>query len=161
MIIGQHKVVEFHYTVSDAANGEQLDSSKDSEPLTYLHGANNLIPGLEAELAGKSVGDEFEVTIDAADAYGEYSDDRVQVVPISAFEGVEKIEPGVMVAAETEQGAIEMIITEVNGDEVTVDANHPLAGRSLTFQVSVEFIRDASAEEIDHGHVHGPGGYQH
>lgn len=161
MIIGQHKVVEFHYTVSDAANGEQLDSSKDSEPLTYLHGANNLIPGLEAELEGKSVGDEFEVTIEAADAYGEYSDDRVQVVPISAFEGVEKIEPGVMVAADTEQGAIEMIITEVNGDEVTVDANHPLAGRSLTFQVSVEFIRDASAEEIDHGHVHGPGGYQH
>ncbi len=161
MTIGKHKVVEFHYTVSDAATGEQLDSSKDSEPLTYLHGANNIIPGLEAELDGKSVGDEFEVTIAAADAYGEYSDDRVQVVPISAFEGVEKIEPGVMVAAETEQGAIEMIITEVNGDQVTVDANHPLAGRSLTFQVSVEFIRDASAEEIDHGHAHGPGGHQH
>ncbi len=161
MTIGKHKVVEFHYTVSDAATKEQLDSSKDSEPLTYLHGANNIIPGLEAELDGKSVGDEFEVTIAAADAHGEYSDDRVQVVPISAFEGVEKIEPGVMVAAETEQGAIEMIITDVNGDQVTVDANHPLAGRSLTFQVSVELIRDASAEEIDHGHAHGPGGHQH
>ena len=161
MTIGQHKVVEFHYTVSDATTNEVLDSSKDSEPLTYLHGANNIIPGLEAELEGKSVGDEFEVTIAAADAYGEYSDDRVQVVPISAFEGVEKIEPGVMVAAQTEQGAIEMIITEVNGDQVTVDANHPLAGRSLTFQVSVELIRDASAEEIDHGHVHGPGGHHH
>ena len=82
MTIGQHKVVEFHYTVSDATTNEVLDSSKDSEPLTYLHGANNIIPGLEAELEGKSVGDEFEVTIAAADAYGEYSDDRVQVVPI-------------------------------------------------------------------------------
>ena len=161
MTISQHKVVEFHYTVSDAATNEVIDSSKDSEPLTYLHGARNIIPGLEQALEGKSVGDEFEVTIDAPDAYGEYSDDRVQVVPISAFEGVEKIEPGVMVAAQTEQGAIEMIITEVNGDQVTVDANHPLAGKSLTFKVSVELIRDASPEEIDHGHVHGPGGHNH
>ncbi len=161
MTITQHKVVEFHYTVSDAATSEVIDSSADSEPLTYLHGARNIIPGLEQALEGKSVGDEFEVTIEAADAYGEYSEDRVQVVPITAFEGVEKIEPGVMVAAETEQGAIEMMITEVNGDQVTVDANHPLAGRSLTFKVSVELIRDASDEEIDHGHVHGPGGHQH
>ncbi len=112
-------------------------------------------------MEGKSVGDEFEVTIEAADAYGEYSDDRVQVVPISAFEDLVKIEPGVMVAAQTEQGEIELMITEVNGDQVTVDANHPLAGRSLTFQVSVEMIRDASEEEIEHGHAHGPGGHQH
>lgn len=161
MTISQHKVVEFHYTVTDAKTNEVIDSSKDTEPLAYLHGARNIIPGLEQAMEGKSVGDEFEVTIEAADAYGEYSDDRVQVVPISAFEDLVKIEPGVMVAAQTEQGEIELMITEVNGDQVTVDANHPLAGRSLTFQVSVEMIRDASEEEIEHGHAHGPGGHQH
>ena len=161
MTITQNKVVEFHYTVTDATSKEVIDSSKDAEPLVYLHGAQNIIPGLEQAMEGKSVGDEFEVTIEAADAYGEYSEDRVQQVPISAFEDMVKIEPGVMVSAQTAQGEIELMITEVNGDQVTVDANHPLAGRSLTFQVTVEMIRDASEEEIDHGHVHGPGGHQH
>lgn len=161
MSIAQNKVVSFHYTVSDAATKEVLDSSKNSDPLTYLHGARNIIPGLENALEGKTVGDELEVTIAPADAYGERSEDRVQQVPIQAFEGVEKIEPGVLVAAETDQGSIEMVITEVNGDQVTVDANHPLAGKSLTFEVTVESVRDASEEEVDHGHVHGPGGHHH
>ncbi len=161
MVIAPHKVVSFNYIVSDASTAEVLDSTENHDPLTYLHGAQNIIPGLELAMEGRSQGDQFEVTIAAADAYGEYSEDRVQQVPIQAFDGMEKIEPGVAVTAQTEQGEIDMIITEVEGDQVTVDANHPLAGRSLTFKVTVETIRDASEEEIDHGHAHGPGGYQH
>lgn len=161
MTITQNKVVSFQYTVSDSATNEVIDSSEGNDPLTYLHGARNIIPGLEQALEGKGHGDQFEVTIEAADAYGERSEDRVQQVPMEAFQGMEKVEPGVAVSAQTEQGQIDMVITEVDGDQVTVDANHPLAGKALKFEVTVESVRDASAEEIEHGHVHGPGGHDH
>jgi len=161
MTIAQHKVVTIHYKVSDSESDEVIDSSENSEPMTYLHGARNIIPGLEQALEGKSVGDELEVTVAAADAYGEHSDDRIQQVPKEAFEGMEKVEPGMAVTAQTDQGQINLVVIEVSDDMVTVDANHPLAGKSLKFEVTVEEVRDASDEEMEHGHVHGPGGHEH
>jgi FKBP-type peptidyl-prolyl cis-trans isomerase SlyD len=161
MTIAQHKVVTIHYKVSDSESDEVIDSSENAEPMTYLHGAQNIIPGLEQALEGKAVGDELEVVVEAANAYGERSDDRIQQVPMEAFQGMEKVEPGMAVTAQTDQGQINLVITEVNGDMVTVDANHPLAGKSLKFEVTVEEVRDASEEEITHGHVHGPGGHEH
>ena len=161
MTISQHKVVTIHYKVVDVDSGETIDSSEGGAPMTYLHGAQNIIPGLEKALEGKTVGDEFDVTVEAADAYGDYSDERIQQVPIEAFEGVEKVEPGMAFTANTEQGPVNLIVTEVSESTVTVDANHPLAGKSLAFSVAIESIREASEEEIAHGHVHGEGGHQH
>ncbi len=161
MTIAAQKVVSIHYKVMDSESNEVIDSSENAEPMTYLHGARNIIPGLEQALEGKVEGDAFEVTVAPAEAYGERSEDRVQQVPIEAFQGMEKVEPGMRVSAQTEQGAIELVITAVEGDSVTVDANHPLAGKSLTFEVRVESIRDASEEELAHGHAHGPGGHHH
>ena len=161
MTIAQHKVVTIHYSVSDSESDELIDSSANGEPMTYLHGARNIIPGLEQALEGKSQGDALEVTIPPADAYGERSDDRVQQVPREAFQGMDKIEPGMAVTAQTGQGQIELVVTAVDDESVTVDANHPLAGKSLKFSVTVEQVRDASEEEIAHGHVHGRGGHDH
>ena len=161
MTITRHKVVTIQYKVADAANHEVIDSTDDGEPLIYLHGAQNIIPGLEQALEGKGVGDEVEVTVEAADAYGEYSEDRIQQVPMEAFEEMEKVEPGMVVSAESEQGQINLVVTAVDETTVTVDANHPLAGKSLKFDVKIEAIRDASEQEVAHGHVHGPGGHDH
>ena len=161
MTISEHKVVSIHYKVADAASAEVFDSSEGGDPMIYLHGAQNIIPGLEQALEGKAVGDEFVVTVESADAYGDYSEDRIQQVPIEAFEQMEKIEPGMVVSAQSDEGQITLMVTEVDETTVTVDANHPLAGKSLTFDVKVEAIRDASEEEIEHGHVHGAGGHHH
>lgn len=161
MTISQHKVVSIHYKVVDAASSDVIDSSEGGEPMTYLHGASNIIPGLEQALEGKGVGDEIEVTVEPADAYGEYSDDRIQQVPIEAFAEMENVEVGMMVTAQSGEGQINLQVTEVTEETVTVDANHPLAGKSLTFDVRIESVRDASEEEISHGHVHGPGGHHH
>ena len=161
MTVSQHKVVSIHYKVADADSAEVIDSSEGGEPMTYLHGARNIIPGLEQALEGKEVGDELEVTIAPEDAYGEYSDDRIQQVPIEAFKEMEKVEPGMVVTAQSEQGQINLVVTEVDEATVTVDANHPLAGKSLKFDVRVDAVRDASEEEIQHGHVHGPEGHDH
>ncbi len=161
MLVAQHKVVSIHYKVVDDDSDELIDSSENADPMTYLHGARNLIPGLERELEGKQAGDRLEVTVEAADAYGEYSEDRVHQVPREALAEVDKIEPGVTVVANTQQGQVNLVIVEVGDDEVTLDANHPLAGRRLRFDVSVEQVRDATEEEISHGHAHGPGGHHH
>ena len=161
MTISEHKVVSIHYKVVDAANAEVIDSSEGGEPMTYLHGARNIIPGLEQALEGKGVGDELEVTIEPADAYGEYSEDRIQQVPIEAFQEMEKVEPGMVVTAQSDHGQVNLLVTEVGEATVTVDANHPLAGKSLKFDVRIESVRDASDEEIAHGHVHGAGGHHH
>ena len=161
MTIAQHKVVTIHYKVSDSESDELIDSSENGEPMTYLHGARNIIPGLEQALEGKAQGDELEVTIPPAEAYGERSDERIQQVPLQAFQGMDKVEPGMAVTAQTGQGQIDLVVTAVDDEVVTVDANHPLAGKSLKFNVTVEEVRDASEEEIAHGHVHGPGGHHH
>ena len=161
MTITQHKVVSIHYSVKRADNDETIDSSENGAPMTYLHGAQNIIPGLEQALEGRSIGEEFKVTVAPEQAYGERHEDRVQQVPREAFENIGEIQVGMQVSAQTESGPIELVVTNVADKEVTVDANHPLAGVTLDFNCNVVDIRDASEEEIAHGHVHGPGGHDH
>ena len=157
--IANDLVVSFNYTLTNA-EGETLDQSQ-GEPLAYLHGAGNIIPGLEKAMEGKKVGDKFTVNVPAAEGYGEYNTDLVQEVPAQMFQGVENIEAGMQFQAQTDDGG--QIVTEksVEGDTVIVDANFPLAGQDLTFDVEVVEIRVASAEELEHGHVHGAGGHHH
>jgi FKBP-type peptidyl-prolyl cis-trans isomerase SlyD len=156
MSIEDNKVVTLEYTVT-ATTGEVIDSSEGTEPLVYLHGAQNIVPGLENALAGKTVDDAFVVTVVAADAYGEKSDEMMQQVPASAFEGVDDVEVGMEFHADTPQGPMPIIVTAVEDDMVTVDANHPLAGRDLIFDVKITDVRDATEEELENGHIHGPG----
>ncbi len=161
MTISQGKVVSIHYTLKNTA-GEIIDSSDGSEPLGYLHGAQNIIPGLEAALEGKVVGDELNVVIEAKDAYGERDDTKVQAVSKDMFEEGTELKAGAEFYAAGPDGEhITITIKEVNDDEVVVDGNHPLAGETLHFDVKVMDIREASAEETEHGHVHGPGGHHH
>ncbi len=160
MQIAKDKVVYIDYTLTNNA-GEVLDSSQGAEPLAYLHGANNIIPGLEKELEGRKSGDALNVSIEPADGYGEFNPELTQVVPSSMFEGVEKIEVGMQFQAETPDGVQVIRIAEVEGDNITIDGNHPLAGQQLNFDVKVTEVRDASAEELEHGHVHGAGGHHH
>jgi FKBP-type peptidyl-prolyl cis-trans isomerase SlyD len=135
-----------------------LDSSDGREPLTYLHGSGNIVPGLEKALDGKQVGDEVKVKVAPADGYGERDDANVRNVPRRRLpEG--KIEPGMRLRLQTEHGPIVVAVTAVQGDYVTIDGNHPLAGMTLNFEVKVVEVRDATEEERTHGHVHGPGGH--
>ncbi|MFA5494848.1 MAG: peptidylprolyl isomerase [Porticoccaceae bacterium] len=159
MTVKPNAVVSIHYTVRDE-DGVQLDSSDGRDPLIYLHGAHNIIPGLESALEGKQVGDQLQVSIVPEEAYGEHLDHLVESVPRDAF-GEQPLEVGMRFEAQTEQGPISVVITSIEDDLVTVDGNHPLAGKSLSFDVTVDDIRDASEEEIAHGHPHGPGGHHH
>lgn len=159
-MIAENKVVTLDYTVKDE-DGDIIDSSEGGDPLTYLHGANNIIPGLEAALIGKTAGEDFDVLIAPADAYGEYNEAMVQQVPMAAFEGVENVEPGMAFTAQTQGGPVQLIVTDVDGDLVTVDPNHPLAGKTLHFSGTIADVRDATEEELAHGHVHGPHGHHH
>ncbi|CAM4010974.1 peptidylprolyl isomerase [Shewanella aquimarina] len=157
MIITQHKAVSIHYRLTNQ-QGELIESSFEGEPMLYLHGAENMIPGLEQALEGKSVGDKLEVTVEAEQAYGPYHDGLRQDVPLAAFGDIEDIVPGMRFIAETEMGQRPVQVTEVKDDVVVVDGNHPLAGQTLNFTVEVISVRDASAEEIAHGHIHAAGG---
>lgn len=160
MTIKPQSVVTIHYTLTDD-DGIELDSSRDQNPLTYLHGGGNIIPGLEIALLGRPAGDKFQVRVPAADAYGEFVDDMVQSVPLSAFGDDAEIAVGMRFRANTEQGDLSVVVTGIEGDLVTVDGNHPLAGKNLHFNVEVVAVREASAVELAHGHVHGPCGHQH
>ncbi|HXH72546.1 MAG TPA: peptidylprolyl isomerase [Mariprofundaceae bacterium] len=159
MQIAKDKVVYFHYTLTNDA-GEVLDSSEGAEPMAYLHGAANIIPGLEKALEGKSPGDSLKVTVEPAEGYGEIDEDLLQVVPSSLFQGVDALEVGMQFQAQTSEGVQVVTITKVDGDDITIDGNHPLAGERLHFDVQVDSVRDATAEELDHGHVHD-GGHAH
>lgn len=153
MQIAQNSVVAFHYTLTNDS-GEVLDSSEGREPLTYLHGGGNIIPGLEKELEGRSAGDKLNVNVSPEDGYGEVQEQLMQEVPRDAFQGVESVEPGMQFQAQTEGGPLMVTVKKVDGDTVVVDGNHPLAGQQLTFDVEIAEVREASAEEIEHGHVH-------
>ncbi|WP_028762768.1 peptidylprolyl isomerase [Shewanella colwelliana] len=157
MIITQHTAVSIHYRLTNQ-QGELVESSFEGEPMLYLHGAENMIPGLEEALEGKSVGDKLDVTIEAEKAYGAYHDGLRQEVPLSAFGDIEDIVPGMRFIAETEMGQRPVQVTEVKDEVVVVDGNHPLAGQSLNFSVEVLAVREATAEEISHGHIHAHGG---
>ena len=159
MTVENGKVVSFHYTLTNA-QGDVLDQSQE-HPMPYLHGAGNIIPGLEKELAGKKVGDKLTVNVPAAEAYGEYHEQLVNDVPREAFQGVDQIEPGMQFQANTPEGVQVITVKAVNGETVTVDANHPLAGQDLNFDVEIVEVREATEEEAAHGHVHGVGSHQH
>lgn len=160
MQITQNAVASFEYELTND-DGEVLDTSKGREPLVYLHGAGNIIPGLEAELEGKGVGDSFKVRIDAANAYGERNEEMVQAVPRSSFPQEADIVVGMQFQAQGPAGAQVVSVVGVADEEITIDANHPLAGLALSFDVKITDVRDATEEELAHGHVHGPGGHHH
>ena len=161
MQIAANKAVSIDYTLTNE-NGEVIDSSAGGAPLVYLQGAGNIIPGLEKALVGKAVGDELDVSVEPEDAYGEYSAELVSTLSASMFEGVDQLEVGMQFHASAPDGQMQIVtIRDLDGDDVTVDGNHPLAGQRLTFKVKVVAVRDASEEEVAHGHVHGEGGHQH
>jgi len=161
MQIARNKVVRIDYTLTTDAN-EVIDSSSDGEPLTYLHGARNIIPGLESALEGKQAGDKLNVRVEPADAYGVRDDRLIQMVPREMFEDSSEIQVGMQFHSEDPEGNMTVVtVTNTTEDTITVDANHPLAGVPLTFAVTVVEVRDATTEEVEHGHVHGPEGHHH
>nr|WP_211254245.1 peptidylprolyl isomerase [Enterovibrio calviensis] len=153
MMIEDNKVVKIDYTVKDES-GQVIDSSEGKEPLAYLHGTGNIIPGLENALTGKAEGDDFSAVVQPEDAYGPRNDGMIQTVEKSVFQGVEEIEVGMVFNAQGPQGDIQVTIADIDGDQVTIDGNHPLAGLVLHFEGVVREVRDATQEEIEHGHVH-------
>ena len=154
LMIGDNVVASIHYTLTNDA-GEVLDSSEGAEPLSYLHGAGNIIPGLEQALVGKTSGATLQVSVAPEDAYGPVQKELIQLVPREAFQGVDKVEPGMAFEAQDAQGnARQVVVKSVDAGQVTVDGNHPLAGLQLNFDVQVVDVRDATEEEIAHGHAH-------
>ncbi|NJD08742.1 MAG: peptidylprolyl isomerase [Methylococcaceae bacterium] len=160
MEISNRKVVSIHYTLTNT-DGDVLDTSRNGEPLAYLHGAGNIIPGLENALAGKRAGDRLNVSVAPDEGYGTHDPAMVQRVPRAAFQGIDTIEPGMQFHAETAEGLQTVTVVEVDDETVVVDGNHPMAGQILNFDVEIAAVREASAEELDHGHVHGAGGHHH
>ncbi len=160
MIAEKDKVVSFHYTLKNAA-GEQMETSREKDPMTYLHGANNIITGLEKAMEGHAVNDEFSVTVEPEEAYGVRNEKNVQRVPLKRLKGIGKISPGQVLNLQTNNGQVQVTVLKVGRFNIDVDGNHPLAGKQLTFDVEITDIRDASAEELEHRHVHGPGGHHH
>ncbi|HED64295.1 MAG TPA: peptidylprolyl isomerase [Planctomycetes bacterium] len=160
MQITKNAVASIEYELTDD-EGNVIDSSKGREPLTFLFGVGGLIPGLEAELEGKAAGDAFKVRIAPEDAYGERHEEMMADVPRSQFPADADIQPGMQFQASGPQGSQVITVVGVEADTVRVDGNHPLAGVHLNFDVKVVDVREANAEELEHGHVHGPGGHGH
>lgn len=161
MQIGKNKVVAIDYTLTNP-EGQVLDTSKGAQPLTYLHGVGGIIPGLEAALDGKTKGEQLTVTIAPEQAYGARNEQMVQEVPRKMFQGVADIQPGMQFRAQGPQGQQQVVtVVGVNPETIKIDANHPLAGVTLKFDVNVMDVREATQEELAHGHVHGPGGHHH
>ena len=154
LMIGDKMVVSVHYTLTDN-NGNVLDSSEGSDPLSYLHGANNIIPGLEKALIGKTADDALQVQVEPAEGYGEKVPELIQKVDKAAFQGVDTLETGMAFEAQGDNGQVQrVVITGIEEDLVRVDGNHPLAGVTLNFDVKIVSVRDATAEELSNGHVH-------
>ncbi len=158
MSIKKDSVVLFNYVLTDDGGGV-IDESSPGEPLAYLHGHGNIVPGLERELEGKSSGDKLTVKVAPADGYGERNKELVQKVPRRALKGIANISVGMRLHAQTDSGPRAVTVTAVTGDMVTLDGNHPLAGQNLNFDIEITDVRDATEEELAHGHVHGPGGH--
>ncbi len=158
--ITKDTAVKFNYTLKDD-DGNILDQSPEGQPLAYLHGHSNIIPGLEQQLEGKSAGERVNAVVEPVDGYGEYQELAVQKVPRDNFQGVEDIQAGMQFQSEAGGQVMLVTVTDVNDEEVTVDANHPLAGKRLTFDVEIQEVRAATEDELNHGHVHGAGGVEH
>ncbi len=163
MTIQLKSVVAIHYTIKDD-EGTEIESTIGGEPMVYLHGAGNIIRGLELALLGKNTGDKIQATVEPAEAYGEFIAEMVQTVPRSVFAD-QDVEVGMRFNTKTEHGPLSFTVKDVSEEEVIVDGNHPLAGQTLHFDVSVEALREATEEELNHGHIHGTGhdscGHQH
>ena len=154
LLIGNNLVVSIHYKLTDN-DGNVIDSSEGQDPLAYLHGSGHIVPGLEQALVGKVEGDKLEVTLQPEEGYGDVVSDLIQTVDKAAFQGVDKVEVGMGFESESPDGAVHhIVVKEVEGDNVTIDANHPLAGVVLNFDVEVVGIRTPTEEEVSHGHAH-------
>lgn len=154
MQISDKHVVSMNYTLKDD-QGTVLDTSENREPLKFIYGSGMIIPGLEKELEGKEKGDELSVTVEPKDGYGEYDETRMVDVAKSQFQEGTEIKEGMQVQAQDQNGGVQILtVKEVDDDSVKLDANHPLAGQTLHFDVQIDDVREASKEELDHGHVH-------
>lgn len=160
MKVADNAVVVIDYTLKNN-EGEIIDSSEGAGPLAYLHGFGNIIDGLEAALLGKSAGDQVTAKIAPENAYGERHEGMKQDVPRELFAGVDNIEVGMQFQSETDEGPVMVTVVDVTEETITVDGNHPLAGVELNFDVTIREVREASDEELAHGHVHGAGGHHH
>jgi FKBP-type peptidyl-prolyl cis-trans isomerase SlyD len=156
MQISNNTAVSIHYTLTDDA-GEIIDSTEGGEPMVYLHGSGNIITGLEEALQNKNTGETFTVRIESADAYGEFNDELIQVVSRDMFDGIDKIEVGMQFHTSANSGSGIITVLGVDGDDVTIDGNHPMAGKALNFNVEVVSVRLATKDELSHGHIHGSG----
>ena len=160
MQIASNCVVLIHYTLTNDA-GETLDSSAGREPLAYMHGQGNIIPGLEAALVSRTAGDKLNVRVAPSDGYGDVDAALVQEVPRTALSGIDEVKVGMRLQTQSARGPQVVVVTAVSDESVSIDANHPLAGQHLNFAVEITEVRAASAEELAHGHVHGAGGHHH
>lgn len=160
MQIAKESVVTFHYTLRDDA-GEELETSRGGDPTAYLHGADNIIPGLETELSGKETGDTFSATIAPEEGYGQPREDAVQRVPMKHLVFKGKLRAGDTVQLNTRDGLRAVTVVKAGRHSADIDTNHPLAGKNLTFDIEVIDVRAATPEELSHGHAHGPGGHHH
>jgi len=157
MQVTNNMAVSIHYTLTND-EGVTLDSSLNEAPMLYLHGAGQIISGLENALTGKHIGDKFTVTIEPADAYGEKNDEMYQQVPLSMFDDIDgTLEEGMQFHVDASHGVSVVTVSKIDGDQVTIDGNHPLAGIPLTFEVEVKEIRAATEDEIKHQHIHSEG----
>ena len=160
MQITSGKVVSIDYTLTNDEN-HTIDSSVGGQPLAYLHGNGQIIPGLEKALEGRKAGETLVVKVAAADGYGEHDPAKQAVIPRGQIQGVGELAVGMQLSARGEHSEQVVTVIQVDEDTVTIDANHPLAGENLNFDVTIREVRDATPEETSHGHVHGPGGHHH
>ncbi len=160
MNIADQSVVSIHYTLKDD-KGTVLDSSSGGEPLVYLHGASNIIPGLEEALVGKKTGDKLNVTVPPEKAYGQRDERMVQRIPKTQFPDPERLKMGMQFQVSSNQGPVILTVVGLEEGDVVVDGNPELAGQTLHFEVEVHDVREATADELQHGHAHGPGGHHH
>lgn len=160
MQIVSGSVVVFDYTLTDD-DKDIIDSSTGSEPLAYIQGEGQIVPGLEKVMEGKKAGDCFKISVDAEEGYGLHDPENISVVPADKIEGGSELEEGMQLHTEGEFGEETVLITKIEGNEVTIDGNHPLAGMTLHFDVTIREVRPATQEELEHGHVHGTGGHHH
>lgn len=161
MKVGKDRIVALEYKLH-LGDGEVIDESEPGQPLSYLHGGGQIVPGLEGALEGMGVGDAKKVVVSPAQGYGEHESAGLQEVPRAMFPPDAELRPGMRLAAQTDGGEVIPIgIREVKGETVLVDLNHPLAGKTLHFDVTVRDVRAATEEELSHGHAHGPDGHDH
>ena len=160
MEIAKNKVVQIHYSLRNDA-GDMLDTSQGKTPLAYLHGVGQIVSGLENALTGKKAGDAFKIVVNPEEGYGTKKDDLIQQVPKSGFQGGGEPSVGMQVQFQAGEEIAVGVITHMEGDLVTIDFNHPLAGANLHFEIEVVNVRNATLEELSHGHAHGEGGHHH